>query len=356
MVGGTLLNLSSASHWFVRGWDFPRPIIAGIACTSLLCYGVFFFGGQIWEWVFLGALTGSIGWQCYCVFPYTPLAPVTVQTAPSTGDHPSLSLFVSNVEQSNTAHERWLQVVRDVDPDVILASEVNERWAECLSTLEEDYPYSVSQPQDNCYGLMLLSRLRLIEPEVRFIVEDTVPSIETDLELRTGAHIQFWGVHPRPPEPLRGQHSTERDAELVIVGRKIQERGEDVPTIVAGDFNDVAWSRTTNLFMQLSSLLDPRMGRGFFNTFHARYPLFRFPLDHVFQSSEFKVQDLSVLPYVGSDHFPVLIELSYEPGDAYEQPEPEAGIEEEKEAEDKVEKAAAEDGNDLNSTDDSTLP
>lgn len=352
MVGGTLLNLSSASHWFVRGWDFPRPIIAGIAGTSLLFYGVFFFGGQTWDWLFLGALAGCIGWQCYCVFPYTALAPVTVQTASSSGDCPTFSLLVSNVEQSNTAYERWLQVVRDADPDVILASEVNERWAECLSILEDDYPHRVSQPQDNCYGMVLLSRLRLLEPKVRFIVEDTVPSIETDLELETGAPIHFWGVHPRPPEPLRGQHSTERDAELVIVGREIHERGDDVPTIVAGDFNDVAWSRTTELFMQLSSLLDPRMGRGFYNTFHARYPFFRFPLDQVFHSSEFKVRDLTVLPYVGSDHFPVLIELCHEPGDADEQPEPDAGVEEEKEAEDKVEKAAAEDGNDLDSTDD----
>lgn len=354
MVGGTLLNLSSASHWFVRGWDFPRPIIAGIAFVSLVSYIALFFRGEIWDWGFVGAVVGCIGWQCYCVFPCTPLAAVTVQSARPAGDGPSLSLLVSNVEQGNTAHERWLEVVRGVDPDVILASEVNDRWAEWLSTLEDDYPYTVCQPQENCYGMMLLSRLRLIEPEVRFIVEDTVPSIETDVELETGAHIHFWGVHPRPPEPLRGQHSTERDAELVIVGRKLQERGDDVPTIVAGDFNDVAWSRTTELFMQLSSLLDPRMGRGFYNTFHARYPFFRFPLDQVFHSSEFKLRDVTVLPFVGSDHFPVLVELCYEPGDADEQPEPHAGIDEEKEAEEKVEKAAAEDGNDLDSSGDPT--
>jgi len=93
-------------------------------------------------------------------------------------------------------------------------------------------------------------------------------------------------------------------------------------------------------------------GRGFYNTFHARYPLFRFFLEHVFHSDEFKVQSLRVLPYVGSDHFPVLAKLSYELHDAHEQPEPEAGCEEEKEARDKVEQAVEEQGNDLDSLED----
>ena len=37
----------------------------------------------------------------------------------------------------------------------------------------------------------------------------------------------------------------------------------------------------------------------------------RFPLDHVFHSKHFTLKNLSRLPDVGSDHFPVKIELSW---------------------------------------------
>jgi hypothetical protein len=83
--------------------------------------------------------------------------------------------------------------------------------------------------------------------------------------------------------------------------------------VVAGDLNDVAWSRSSELFLRLSGLLDPRVGRGLYNSYNAKNPLFRYPLDHVFHSSHFRLVSLERLPYVGSDHFPMLVELSYEP-------------------------------------------
>jgi hypothetical protein len=79
---------------------------------------------------------------------------------------------------------------------------------------------------------------------------------------------------------------------------------------VAGDLNDVAWSATTRLFRQLSGLLDLRTGRGLYNTFNANHWYARWPLDHFFVSSHFKVIDIQRMPPVGSDHFPLLINLA----------------------------------------------
>ena len=341
MATGTLLSIISRNpHWFVRGWDFPRPLIASLALLAGLSYAFFFFNGGWFGWAFLGAVGSCVAWQGYRIAPYTPLAPVTVQAADHIDPDATIRLLASNVQQENTEHERWLQVVRQADPDIILAAEVNDAWKRHIDTLKDDYPYSVCQPQDNYYGMMLLSRLKLIDPTIRFIVQDDVPSIHAGVELRNGQTIYLHGVHPRPPEPRKNQHATARDAEVVLIGREIDERKEHRPTLIAGDFNDVAWSHTTELFIQLSGLLDPRKGRGLFNSFHAEHPLFRFPLDHIFHSNDFKLMNLRLLDYVGSDHFPVFTELSYDPVAPIEQPEPEASEDDEEEADQKVEQAA----------------
>lgn len=342
LVGGTLLSLSRNAHWFVRGWDFPRVQIAGFLFLVGGLYAGFFFVGLWYQWALLVAVGAALLWQLYRIFPYMRVAPETVKRVAAPASETTIRLVASNVLMENERHEHWRQVIRAADPDVILAVEVDEQWARAIEPLTDDYPYVVRQPQDNYYGMMLLSRLPLVEPEVTFIVQDDVPSIHTAVELPSGDRVWVHGVHPRPPEPLRGQDSTPRDAEVVIMGREIDEEGK--PSIIMGDFNDVAWSRTSELFLKVSKLLDPRKGRGFFNSFNANSRWFRFPLDHIFHSNEFKMSELRLLEHVGSDHFPVLIELSYEPNGTVDQPEPEEDAADEQEAEEKIQEAEEEEG------------
>src|SRR5690606_41479097 len=56
-----------------------------------------------------------------------------------------------------------------------------------------------------------------------------------------------------------------------------------------------------------------RSGRGMFNSFHAGHFLLRWPLDHLFHSRHFTLGSLRRLPYFGSDHFPIFVELALEP-------------------------------------------
>ena len=102
-----------------------------------------------------------------------------------------------------------------------------------------------------------------------------------------------------------------------MVGREIRERSE--PAVVAGDLNDVAWSHVTRLFRRVSDTLDPRIGRRLYASFNARRPLLRWPLDHIFFTEDFRLLRLERMGFIGSDHFPILVELSYEPELADEQ-------------------------------------
>jgi endonuclease/exonuclease/phosphatase (EEP) superfamily protein YafD len=322
MVAGTLLNLSRSPHWFVRGWDFPRVQIALLAGGAGAIYSWCCNDGGLYDWLFLAAVLACVLWQVSRIYPYTTVAPVRVQPSQRSSDERRLRMLICNVQMENTAYERLLRLVRDTDPDVLLAVETDERWVRALEPLAADYPHVIRQPQDNWFGLVLFSRLPLLEARVEFLVQDDVPSVFAVFEL-AGEQVVLRGLHPRPPEPLRDQDSTPRDAELVLVGRSIAKQ-DGAPTVVAGDLNDVAWSDTTQLFLRLSGLLDPRMGRGFYNSYNARNPLVRWPLDHVFHSNHFRLVELRRCEDIGSDHFPVLIELSYEPEAEVEQPESQA--------------------------------
>ncbi|MEL6741018.1 MAG: endonuclease/exonuclease/phosphatase family protein, partial [Planctomycetota bacterium] len=143
-------------------------------------------------------------------------------------------------------------------------------------------------------------------------VSEDRPSINATLDIG-GMPIRFVGVHPTPPALAKrsgtGRHNSRiRDAELVLVAEDVAADAEAV-WIVAGDFNDVAWSHTTRLFRRLSGLRDPRVGRGMFSTYHAEYPLLRYPLDHVFVSRGIRVAGLSRVRMPGSDHFAMLADL-----------------------------------------------
>jgi endonuclease/exonuclease/phosphatase (EEP) superfamily protein YafD len=286
------------------------------------------------------AIAFCLVWQGYKIFPYTPLAPVQVKRARAPAGASSFRLLIANVLMQNRQFERFLQVVQAADPDIILTVEVDDRWLTQLQPLERIYPHVVRQPQNNMYGMVLWSRLPLIEPQVRFLVQNDVPSIHTEVELRNGTRIFLHGLHPRPPEPLRNQDAVPRDAELVLVGREIGKHQR--PTVVAGDLNDVAWSHTTTLFLRLSRLLDPRIGRGFYNTFNANNPLFRFPLDHVFHANCFTLIDLQRLEHIGSDHFPMCLTLHYEPEAVAAQPPLAQEPAQEEEAQEKIALASTE--------------
>ncbi len=341
MAAGTLLNLHPSPHWFIRGWDFPRLQIAALCLIGAVPYLAFSATGRWYDWAFAAVAAATVAWQAWKVLPYTPLWRVEVKRAERPTRDRTLRIVMSNVEMGNREYDRWRRVIAAEDADIILAIEIDEAWLAALAPFRERYPHVVAQPQDNCYGMALLSRLPLHDPRVEFVVQDDVPSIHVDVQLPGGQRVHLVIVHPRPPEPLRAQDAKPRDAELIVIGQALDDMD---PCIIAGDLNDVAWSDTTKLFRRISGLLDPRRGRGMFNSWNANNPLFRFPLDHVFHSNQFRLVELRRLEHVGSDHFPVLVVLSYEPDAAAEQPEPEPTETDEEDAQEKIEEQEAEAG------------
>lgn len=335
LVIATALPLLRVDQWWIRILDFPRGQITIAGIVTLALYLYFWDMHRIHESIVLGLLVLAVGYQIVKMLPYTVLMPRQVLASESTSGQANLRLLVANVLMDNRESEAFLNLVRKYDPDVILTVETDDWWEQALKPLEETYPYTLKNPLDTTYGMLVYSRLEMIDPKIRFVLEANIPSMHMQIVLPSNDRVYMHFVHPDPPNPRYATETTERDAEVLIIGREVKQR--DKPSIIAGDFNDVAWSYTTKLFQKASGLLDPRVGRGMYNTFNAKSPFLRWPLDHVFHTDHFKLVRIERGPAWGSDHFPMFIELSLEPAAEAEQEEPEANQPEVEEVDEKIE-------------------
>ena len=309
-VIATLLPLTNFRHWAVRDLDFPRLQIAAALAALIAILVAWLVRGApdapspLW----LPALGACLLYQARWILPYSGLAAPEVQTADAAelAAGPTLRLLTSNVLMDNRESHLLIERVAEERPDVLLVVETDQWWQDRLDEALEDMPHRVACPLDNRYGMHLYSRLPLAEAHVDFLVEEDIPSIAARVELG-GGELRLHAIHPTPPAPGENPRSTERDVELLTLAETLE--GVTEPIVVTGDLNDVAWSRTTRLFRRRSGLLDPRVGRGMFNTFHADWWFMRWPLDHFFVSDHYRLVEMRRLGPIGSDHFPVLVEL-----------------------------------------------
>ena len=307
----TLLPISRYEAWWVRSLDFPR---FQLSIVSLIIIGfevVLLDFSRLSSWMLLMVALECLVYQLWWITPYTPFYPFEVKSTTTLDRRRKIRIMTANVLASNRNSAALIKLVHENEPDILVSLESDTWWQSKLDTLETNYPYTIKCPLDNLYGMHVYSKLTLSDSKIDFLVETDVPSMHSLVQLPSGHQVRMHFLHPAPPSPTENDSSSDRDAELLIVAKSI--RDAHIPVIVTGDLNDVAWSETTRLFRKISGLLDPRVGRGMFNTFHAGHWFIRWPLDHLFHSEHFTLSKMRRLPRFGSDHFALFAELSFEP-------------------------------------------
>jgi endonuclease/exonuclease/phosphatase (EEP) superfamily protein YafD len=82
--------------------------------------------------------------------------------------------------------------------------------------------------------------------------------------------------------------------------------------IVAGDFNTSSWNPAFKRLVEDTGLRDSRRGFGMQNSWNADFLFLRTTIDHCLVSPKVKVLNRRVGPDIGSDHFPILLDLRVE--------------------------------------------
>ena len=290
--------------------DFPR---IQFFITSLICLvflGIIIKRRKLYDYVLIVGLLIGVVINSSFLINYTRLVAVEVPPAKDIkASDNKLSLLLTNVKMSNRKSQPLLRLIEIKKPDLVLAMEVDKWCDKNLKVLEKEYPFSQHTINDVAYGMVLYSKLPLKNVEVDYLNNEKVPSFESTITLADGKNISFHSIHPVPPTHFNDlpDNAGQQENALNKLGKEII--GRKFPTVVAGDLNDVVWSYVDELTGTKNILYDVRVGRGFYNSYNAENVLMRWPLDHVFVTEEFQLKKLERLPKIGSDHFPIFVEL-----------------------------------------------
>ena len=217
----------------------------------------------------------------------------------------SCRAMLANVRVSNENHRLILKAVGKYNPDLLVLAEVNEPWIEALNVLKAEYGHTLPRPRIDRFGIALFSKMPLRHSEILYLGKAGLPSLLVRIDMGDRM-LTVLGTHPRPP--LTPGYLQLRNEQLEAVATLIEQT--DPPVIVIGDLNVTPWSFAFRQLLKRTGLRNSAKGRGLQPTWPAwLFPVW-IPIDHLLHSEDVVILNRIVGSYIGSDHYPVIVDFA----------------------------------------------
>jgi endonuclease/exonuclease/phosphatase (EEP) superfamily protein YafD len=292
-----LLSVAGFFGTYHRYLELTTHFKAHYLVVSLLCLSIC-VTLQAWVWALcaLAALALNLA----------VIAPWYLPPAHASGAESGLDIKVvcANVQYTNTNYAAFLGLIREEMPHVVIAQEANEPWVTHLSRLTAQFPYAVTFPARGGSGIALYSRLPIAHAEIIHLGRQRRPGIIAHLSVG-GSVLSLVTIHP--PPPLHSRTFGDRNVQLSAVAKFMET--VPPPKLLVGDFNTSPWSPYYERLVRDTNLRDARKGFGLLPTWPADLPWVALPIDHCLVSPELTVVRMRTGPNIGSDHFPLIIDL-----------------------------------------------
>jgi endonuclease/exonuclease/phosphatase (EEP) superfamily protein YafD len=278
---------------FVPAWPLSliehfrvQYLVVGIAVVGCAVLGKRFFDAALVAWlVNLAIVAPDLG----------------ASAQGKSGTH--VRMVLSNVLSSNRSYDKVAALIRESQPDIVALVEMRDPWFAELAPALAGYE-KLEHGRDDNFGLALYVR-GAIRGHVEYFGE-TVPTLVAEIETR-GVTATVIVTHPVPPVDKLAQSAQGKHL-AALAGYVTSLRG---PIVLAGDLNATPWSRFFRRLVGTTGLCDSRAGFGYQGSFPASSALLRIPIDHVLVSCDIGVRDRRIGSDVGSDHLPVIVELTF---------------------------------------------
>jgi endonuclease/exonuclease/phosphatase (EEP) superfamily protein YafD len=221
---------------------------------------------------------------------------------------PVYRLMQLNLRFDNPEPEKVLSLIGRVRPDVITLNEVSAMWAEKLALLASVYPHRVVCTIDNRSGGAAILSLRPFAQgtEGQCLDGGTFATATIDLG---GRFVDVGALHLHWPWPF---DQAEQIDDLTPLLARMAETA-----ILAGDLNATPWSAASERIADAAAMTPagPAGPTWLYRTLPEMLRFAGLPIDRIFAKGDVVVHSVNTLEAVGSDHLPVLVELSLRSAD-----------------------------------------
>jgi endonuclease/exonuclease/phosphatase (EEP) superfamily protein YafD len=289
----TFASLLSPFYWL---FDVLTHFNFQYALALIVCLLLVLRSSPRYALLFAAALLVNAYWLFPFFWPSSTKAP--------SGD--VLRVINLNVFTDNQKYQRVSSYLREANIDVAFLSEIEPALMEKLTQdLADVYPHIYDESMEGTHGLAMISKHSFVKTETVPLDDRHHRFLTAELTWQ-GQDIKIYAAHPHPP--LSPFWTKSRDDELQVIRDAL--RLESKAHIFIGDFNASPWSSPMRQLFAQTRLRHAAKGFGIYPTWRYKTLLLGAPLDHILVSDEWQVTSYSVGSDVGSDHFPLIAELS----------------------------------------------
>ncbi|MCA1736367.1 MAG: endonuclease/exonuclease/phosphatase family protein [Actinobacteria bacterium] len=213
-----------------------------------------------------------------------------------------LRILSFNVLANNEDYEEVIEFIQTSGADLVVLHEASEPWEEALGEAGLGYTIWLNRNPEDIFSSVVLAPPDAVVESFGFRLDDP-----RSVAIRLPSGVSVLAIHPLSPQ--RRQRAELRDRQLAFAGDWVKEQAG--PVIVTGDFNASPFSYPYRRLRATTGLNDSIRGFGLELTYPARLPsLLQVSIDHLLFSEGLAVVDRRLGPALGSDHFPLIVDLA----------------------------------------------
>lgn len=223
---------------------------------------------------------------------------------------PSMRIMSFNLLSTNQNFAEVIDYIDEVDPDLVFLHEASRPWEVAMESAALAYRIIRPRSDDMVFGTLVLVRQHEVEAVSHGFAAAQPRAVELTYRPQGWPDpIQVLSTHPLAP--TSAERAALRDAQIRFAAE--WAAGREGAVVVVGDLNATPWSWPFGLLTR-AGLRNSQHGFGLQASFSATTIfILRVPIDHLLHSDDLGIRDRHLGPSMGSDHFPLVVDLELKP-------------------------------------------